>query len=333
MNRKEIVVNRDYQRSEKVWPPAARSFLIETILLGYPIPKLYLYQVTDLKSRKTLKHIVDGQQRSYAILDFYENKFELSRTSELVELKGKKFEELPDEYKQKYIDYALSVDLFVSATSEEIREIFRRINSYTVPLNPEEKRHSQWQGEFKWFIYRLSKNYGQTLINLGVFKDRQLIRMSDAKLFSEITYALLNGITTTTAPNLDRLYREYDEDFPYDKEIEDKISHAINVILEWPEIHNSALMKPHLFYSLILAVIHLSTPVDKLLNKYSPEGKQQHDNAVVNLTILSDILEDPEIASDKFRDFVLASTRTTNDVKRRTTIFKMFCKAIELETI
>jgi hypothetical protein len=64
MQRKEIVVNSDYQRSDKVWPPAARSFLIETILLNYSMPKLSLYQVTDVKSRKTYKEIVDGQQRS-----------------------------------------------------------------------------------------------------------------------------------------------------------------------------------------------------------------------------------------------------------------------------
>lgn len=75
MTRKEIIVERAYQRSAQVWPQAARSFLIESILLGYPIPKLYLYQQTDLKSRKTIKHIVDGQQRSFTILDFYENKF------------------------------------------------------------------------------------------------------------------------------------------------------------------------------------------------------------------------------------------------------------------
>ena len=49
---REIIVNRDYQRSDKVWPPAAKSFLIETILLNYPIPKLFLFQKTDLRSRR-----------------------------------------------------------------------------------------------------------------------------------------------------------------------------------------------------------------------------------------------------------------------------------------
>ncbi len=39
-----IVVNHDYQRTDKVWPPAARSYLIETMLLGYPIPRESLHK-------------------------------------------------------------------------------------------------------------------------------------------------------------------------------------------------------------------------------------------------------------------------------------------------
>lgn len=333
MLRKEIIVNRDYQRSDKVWPAAARSFLIETILLGYPIPKLYLYQVTDLKSRKTIKHIVDGQQRSYTILDFYQNKFQLSRTSELEDLKGKGFEDLPTEFQQKFIDYAVAVDLFVSATEEEIREVFRRMNSYTVPLNSEEKRHSQWQGEFKWFIYKLSKKYDQPFINIGVFNDKQLIRMSDAKLFSEITHAFLNGITTTTSPNLDKLYKDYDDDFPQARNIEKRIAQSINTILAWSELHNTALMKPHLFYALILAVSHIQNPVESLLNKYKPVNQSIHENAQTNLSMLADALENEETAPKKFQEFIEASARTTNDVKRRTVIIKSVCKAIELEKI
>jgi hypothetical protein len=58
MRRKEIIVNREYQRSDEVWPPAARSFLIETILLGYPIPKLSLYQIVDLRSRTSRREWV-----------------------------------------------------------------------------------------------------------------------------------------------------------------------------------------------------------------------------------------------------------------------------------
>src|SRR5438552_1917392 len=94
MERSEIVVNQEYQRSDKVWPPAARSFLIETILLSYPMPKLSLFQVLDVKSKKTIKEIVDGQQRSRAIFDFYNDKFSLARSSEVESAAGKSYSQL-----------------------------------------------------------------------------------------------------------------------------------------------------------------------------------------------------------------------------------------------
>ena len=77
-----ITVNRDYQRSSQVWPTAAKSYLIDTILSGYPIPKLAMYQKLDLANRRSLREIVDGQQRTLTILDFYNDKLKLN---------GKKF--------------------------------------------------------------------------------------------------------------------------------------------------------------------------------------------------------------------------------------------------
>lgn len=94
MKRGEIVVNREYQRSDKVWPAIARGYLMETIILGFPIPKLSLYQKTDVKSRKTTKEIVDGQQRSMAILDFWNDDFELPSTLETETIRGKSYSEL-----------------------------------------------------------------------------------------------------------------------------------------------------------------------------------------------------------------------------------------------
>ena len=47
-----IQVERKYQRNDHLWPLQAQSFLIETILLGYPVPKLFLHQVTDRVSRR-----------------------------------------------------------------------------------------------------------------------------------------------------------------------------------------------------------------------------------------------------------------------------------------
>ena len=178
-----IVVNKDYQRSSKVWPPAAKSFLIDTILCGFPMPKMSLYQKTDLKSRKTIKEIVDGQQRSETIRAFYVDELRISGHSEVA---GKRFKQLEEEHQQRFLSYMLPVDVFVGATDSEIREVFRRINSYNVPLNPPEKRHAAYQGLFKWFVLEQCQKYAQPLKDLGVLTESQISRMADASLITEI---------------------------------------------------------------------------------------------------------------------------------------------------
>ena len=164
LQRREITVNRDYQRSDKVWPPIARSYLIETILLGFPLPKLSLHQVTDVKSRKTSKEIVDGQQRSAAINAFFKDKLRLSRSLDTETIASRTYSELDEQDQQRFLDYSLSMDLFVGTTREEVREVFRRMNSYTIPLNAEERRHATYQGPFKWFINRITKRFDEGLI-------------------------------------------------------------------------------------------------------------------------------------------------------------------------
>ena len=221
MKDKSIIVNHDYQRSDKVWPPVAKSYLIETVLLGFPIPKLSLYQTTDLKSRRTTKEIVDGQQRSQTIFDFLEGTFRISGKGLYG---GKTFNQLEENEQQQFVSYALTVDLFVNASRDEIRQVFRRMNSYTVPLNPQEQRHATHQGEFKWFIVELVERYAESFKKIGVFAERQLSRMSDAALLSDIVYTFENGIQHANDKRLDKFYAENDTTFPAMNEMSDLIT-------------------------------------------------------------------------------------------------------------
>lgn len=79
------------------------------------MPKLALHQITDL------------------------DKLRVSRSLDTEELAGRVYSELDDKYKQRFLNYQLSADLFVAATPREIREELRRIDSYTVSLNPKEQ--------------------------------------------------------------------------------------------------------------------------------------------------------------------------------------------------
>jgi uncharacterized protein with ParB-like and HNH nuclease domain len=182
----QITINHDYQRSDTVWPVSAKSNLIDTILNGYPIPKLILSQTTDLDTRKARQEVVDGQQRTAAITEFLDNKYALSRG----EFAGNRFEDLEDATKREFLEYVLSADVFTSATEEDIREVFRRINSYQVPLNKQEHRHATHQGEFKWFIRELGKTYATSFRKTGVMTEKQISRMADLEFLTELVHAL-----------------------------------------------------------------------------------------------------------------------------------------------
>lgn len=59
---KKLILNPDFQRGS-VWTPAARSYLIDTILRELPIPKIYLRTNLDISTKESIREVVDGQQR------------------------------------------------------------------------------------------------------------------------------------------------------------------------------------------------------------------------------------------------------------------------------
>ena len=337
LKRGELQVNRKYQRSDKVWPAAARSFLIETIILGYPVPKISLFQRLDLKSKTTFKEIVDGQQRSKAILDFFDGKLRLSQTVDTEELRGKTFERIDEDFQERFLNYSLAADVFVAATPETIREVFRRTNSYTVPLNPEEERHATFQGPFKWFIYRLSRENNETLSKTGTFSEKSFVRMTDTKLFAEISHALMYGISTTDKSKLRKLYRDHEQNFPSQRDFTARFRKAFGFLREWEELHGTVLAKPFMLYSLILALMHLSKPCQQLQESYSVSRPRrlQKASAVNGLLLLAEAFEqfqelDEEAERDfPYLEFCRAAEKRTNVKDQRAKRFEWFCRAME----
>ena len=86
--------------------------------------------------------------------------------------------------------------------------MFRRINSYNVPLNPPEKRHAVYQGLFKWFILDQCKQYSQPLKDLGVLTESQISRMADATLITEICVAIKAGHQHANEKKNDQFYKD-----------------------------------------------------------------------------------------------------------------------------
>ena len=140
-----LTVKPPFQRNP-VWTEAQKSYLIDSILKGYPIPELYVQETVD-ETGVEQHTIVDGQQRVRACLEFLEGKFALTAT-EVPKFADMKFDELgPDEKKQMFA-YNFIVRQLPEVPDEELRAIFQRLNRNVVALNRQELRHATYWGEF-----------------------------------------------------------------------------------------------------------------------------------------------------------------------------------------
>lgn len=199
-----------------------------------------------------------------------------------------------------------------------------------MPLNAEERRHAEFQGDFKWFIYELTKKYAQALEDAGIFGEKSLARMQDAKLFTEVAHAMMLGIKTTSATVLRALYMKHDEAFKEEALYRKRISGAMDTLIEMWDLHNGPLMRPYHVYGLLLALIHSKNAMPKLDETYSFEGKAAPQEIIVeNLARLASTLEDPDNAPKKYESFIAASEKSTNTAANRETRFKWFCRAVE----
>ena len=105
-----------------VWDIKRKSLLIESMIIGYPVPAFYAK-----RDESKVFDMLDGKQRSEAICGYLNNEYALEGVSE--EYEGKFFNELPEEVKDDIISYSLTIYYFEDITDEEVNEMFFRLNN------------------------------------------------------------------------------------------------------------------------------------------------------------------------------------------------------------
>lgn len=152
-----INVDAEYQRGS-VWSKAQQSLLIDSILRGFDIPKIYLGKLPD--GSPHLFDVIDGKQRLMAIWSFLDDELPLRRTSgspdNLEELRGKKWSQLPDDAKDRLQFASMTVSKLEDASEDEIRELFLRLQEGE-PLRAAERRNAV-AGPVRDFVRALAEH-------------------------------------------------------------------------------------------------------------------------------------------------------------------------------
>lgn len=144
----------DYQR-EFVWNNYTQSRFIESLLLGIPIPFLFLSIDKDTGNLE----VVDGAQRIQTLDAFVNNKLELKGLTKLTKINNFRFKDLTSSVRRKFENRPLRMIVLEDLTTLESRkEIFNRINTAGVKASPIEVRMGTYDGPFIEFIKRLALN-------------------------------------------------------------------------------------------------------------------------------------------------------------------------------
>lgn len=322
----------DFQR-RAVWTEKAKSYLIDTIIRGMPIPKILISQ--ELRGARNVRIVVDGQQRMRSILGFVNGDFKVSRAHNK-EFAGYTFDQLPEAVRLDFLKYELGVDLLFDLEYEEILDIFTRINAYTVSLNKQEKFNAKYLGYFKQTSYRCGFKYVRYYLEGEILTKAQVTRMAEAELSADLLMALVGGVQTNK--NIEQFYRRY-EDNPGDLETMsdrfDEIMSYVGAIYPPEDIANTNWSRVQLFYTLFTSIGHLlyglnnldpnlrvritESSVGKLRSRLD-EISSRYDEVAANL-------DDPNAPSD-YRNFINRSRRGTTDTIARTERANFVCRKL-----
>ena len=170
-----LILDPDWQR-EYVWTTKRASRLIESFLIGLPVPVIYLSV-----NNENEYEVIDGLQRLTSVFDFLNNKFKLTGLEIKNELNGSQFKDLPKPLQNKLRNTTIrTIELTQTTHKDLVFLMFERLNTGGVALNEMEIRNCLYRGKLNDLIKELAqfKEFkdciAQKYINKRM-KDRSLV--------------------------------------------------------------------------------------------------------------------------------------------------------------
>ncbi|MGX1590541.1 DUF262 domain-containing protein [Glutamicibacter sp. NPDC055491] len=207
-----LILQPEYQR-KVVWPDQAKVSLMETILLGYPIPEIYLAYITTPDGDETAS-VVDGQQRLTALIDFIEDRFKLHNLEDddlKAKYDGLNFSELPPLERQAFFQYRFPIRRLSNMDDAFIREVFARVNRVNMVLTEQELRNALLPGPFNDFLRDTAEH--PISLTSGLFSGARTKRGGDLEFYAEVFSTCLFGIANKKSElneRYDRISRDFE---------------------------------------------------------------------------------------------------------------------------
>lgn len=265
-----LVIKPPYQR-KPVWGARQKCHLVESVLKGYPVPELFVQKVTNEEGVTTFA-VVDGQQRVRALMQFVGSdptedqveydRFALDKLAPESDWHGSSFADLKPIEKVAFFSYELAVRFLNTTDESEMKDVFRRLNRYTVSLTPQELRHATYEGPFARLVESLAEEFTDRLAENRIVTAAAIRRMGDVELIAELLAASMYGPQAGSPKSIDEIYEnfeDYEEDFPGQRSavatFRSTFAEALATI---PDLRISRWSNKSDFYSLFTVLAHFA---------------------------------------------------------------------------
>jgi hypothetical protein len=179
-----------------VWTEGQRSRLIESILLGVPLPSIYLASGADGRLS-----VVDGQQRLSSIYDFAMDRFPLVELVDLPQLSGMHFKNLKPNLRRRIQQAQLAVNVVDPQAPSHVKfDIFTRLNTGGTPLSAQEIRNALSSEPTRTFLDACANLPAFVEATQGKFRNDR--RMLDHEMVLRfVAFRLADGATPRSSMN------------------------------------------------------------------------------------------------------------------------------------
>jgi len=300
-----LILNASFQR-RAIWSDDAKSYLMDTIIRGKPIPKVFIRQKINASTKTSIRDVVDGQQRLRTILAYVQDGFTIAKKHNEV-FGGKYFSELDEVVQTDILAFEVAVDLLINLPDSEILDIFNRLNSYAFVLNEQERINSNHFGQFKILADEISRKHYDYWLNQKIISNNKILRMDDVNLVADLLISLIEGIKAKR--QIKTYYTTYEKKFNADSaELSAQFDAIISMIGRlFPEgLANHYYRRANIFYSLFTAVAHSLYGIKGLNTKKAKlNTSTEIQRARAGLDRIAEVIEAEDIKTltDSQRDF------------------------------
>lgn len=303
---RRLVLQPNFQR-KLVWNSMHKENFIDTILNGLPFPEIYT-AVGDLnlETRETETIVVDGQQRLTTIYEYIEDA-ENCFDYKII----KRFKDLSDEEQKNFFYYVVVVRDLGHLPIEEVKQIFRRINSVDYALQAMEINNALYDGEY----ITTAKNIQEDINLYSTFNETEISRMKDLEFILGVMVTNdLEGYFTGYN-EVENFVKNYNQKYPQKEETLFKFKN-VNKLIDKIQLPKDSIWinSRSCYFTLLVELLKIIDDID-LSNEIQLEEVRKilinlNENIVNNKSL-------HKVSKNEYAEFYKAMYQGTNSRKNR----------------